>query len=395
MAYRTLIILFPLLFMVVSCGGAAGTPFQAVDEVVAIDLATSTPTEAAPVAEPPTSTPTAIVTASPTAIPGVESEPTEETPLDIPTSAPGQEPTVSPPSPTPLEEPTATPSLPPTPRVSGVAGFGNNLATTDKFLLNLSGVPAPPAGQTYQGWLMADDGTATSVGVFNVGSDGSVVLEWNSPNSENLLSHYAGFQVTLEPAGGSASPTGQVILTGGFDGQTLTNARRLFVKNESEPVTPLNTAFALGLMAQTDIALQHVQNAVNAAAIGALPETRTHLEHVVNILEGAVGPRFGDHDGNGNAENPGDGFGVIGYAGQMATLFNHQPAVVEAATGVTTQVSAIQDKALQVLTLDDMGTVTAQLAELQALANQLKADPVTQLYQAGQTAASFKVTPLE
>jgi hypothetical protein len=394
MAYRTLIILLPLLLMLVSCGGAAGAPSPAADEAVAIDLATSTPTEAAPVAEPPTSTPTAAVVPSPTATPEVEPEPTEETPLDTPTSVPDEEPTEeSPSSPTSVEEPTATP--PPAPRVSGTAGFGNNLATADKFLLNLTGVSAPPAGQAYQGWLMADDGTVTSVGVFNVGPDGSVVLEWNSPNSENILSRYSGFRVTLEPTGGSASPTGQVTLAGGLDGQTLTNARRLFVKNESEPATPLNTAFALGLMAQTDIALQHVQNAVNAAAIGALPETRTHLEHIVNILEGATGPRFGDHDGNGNAENPGDGFGVIGYAGQMAVLFNNQPAVVEAATRVKTQVSVVQDKALQILPIDDMGTVTAQLAELQALANQLKGGPITQLYQAGQEAASFRVASLE
>ena len=59
-------------------------------------------------------------------------------------------------------------------------------------------------------------------------------------------------------------------------------------------------AFVPGMMAQTDVGVQHVQNAVNAAAIGALPETRIHLEHIVNIFEGAAGPRFGDHDGNGN-----------------------------------------------------------------------------------------------
>jgi hypothetical protein len=185
-----------------------------------------------------------------------------------------------------------------------------------------------------------------------------------------------------------------VVLAGGLEGDALANAQRLFVKNESEPATPLNTAFALGLIAQTDVAVQHVQNATNAAAIGALPEMRTHLEHVVNIIEGAAGPRFGDHDGNGNAENPGDGFGVVGYAGQIGALSNNQ-AVAEAVATVQTQNAAIQDKALEIITIEDMGTATAQLGELKNMADQLRAGAVAGLYQVAQNGVGFEVTAVE
>jgi hypothetical protein len=243
--------------------------------------------------------------------------------------------------------------------------------------------------------LVADDGVTTSVGVINPQVDGSLALEWNSPNSQNLLGGYSHFQITLEPTGGSQSPDGQVVLVGGLEGEVLTNARRLFVKNDGEPATPLDTAFAVGLSAQSDLAVQHVQNAVNAAAIGALPEMRVHLEHVVNILDGADGPRFADHDGNGVAENPGDGFGVIGYSSQIAELLSDHEVVTAAAADVQTQSSAIQDKCLKILPVDDLAAVTAQLVELQALAEQLRSGPATGLYQAAQDSISFEVNSVE
>jgi len=269
------------------------------------------------------------------------------------------------------------------------------LAVADQFVLNLTGVPAPPDGQAYQAWLIADDGATTSVGVVSPGPDGSLTLAWNSPNSENLLGRYAHFQLSLEPAAGSPGPGDQVVLAGDLEGEALPHARRLFVKNEGEPATPLDTAFALGLKAQADVAVQHVQNAANAAAIGALPEMRLHLEHVVNILEGAAGPRFGDYNGNGVAENPGDGFGVIGYSSQMAQLLGGQGAVGAAAAAVQAQSAAIQDKCLEILPMDDMAAATAQLGGLQALAEQLKAGPVSGLYRAAQDAISFEVSPVE
>jgi hypothetical protein len=278
------------------------------------------------------------------------------------------------------------------PRGGGVAHFRDKLATADLFTLQLSGLSAPTGDQVYRAWLLSDDNAVIDLGTLNVNPDGSAALEWNSPNGENLLSRYSRVQITLEPAAGSATPTGEVVAAGELQDEALTNARRLFVKNDGEPTTPLNTAYALGLGAQSDVAIQHVQNAVNAAAIGALPEMRMHLEHVVNILEGAAGPRFSDYDGNGTAENPGDGFGVIGYAAQIADLLQEHETVVTAAADVKTQVAAIQDKALQILKLEDRAAVTAQLAELKTLADRMGADAIAGLYQAAQGAISFQIS---
>jgi hypothetical protein len=399
MKYSRASIFLILFLLLVSCGPtpeatvlpeSAATPEQATS-LAPTDTPVPTATLAPTVTPVPTATPESVQPAAPTPT-------TETSQADLPTStpmeAPTPTPTTVPPTATPTTAATPTPGLTPAPQAGGVAGFRDNLAVADQFILNLTDVSMPAEGQVYQGWLVGDDGATTSVGVLNLSPDGSVSLEWNSPASENLLSRYVRFQVTLEPSGGSPSPTGQVVLVGGLEGQKLTNARRLFVRNGGEPATPLDTAFALGLRSQTDVAVQHVQNAANAAAIGALPEMRFHLEHVVNILEGAAGPRFGDHDGNGVAENPGDGFGVIGYSSQIAQLFSDQPPVTSAASDVQAQSAVIEDKCLEILTIQDMAAAAAQLGELKALADQLKAGPMTSLYQAAQGAISFSVSPV-
>lgn len=283
----------------------------------------------------------------------------------------------------------------PTSASGGTAGFRDQLAVADQFFLTLSAVPAPPDGQTYQGWLLGDDGTTLSTGIISLAPDGSAALTWNSPTSENLLSRYARFQITLEPSAGSATPTGKVVFSGGLEGVALENARQLFVRNDGEPATPLDTAFALGLRAETELAVQHVTNAVNAAAIGALDEMRAHLEHVINILEGASGPHFGDHDGHGTAENPGDGFGVVGYAAQIAILLAGPNHVGETVTTIQAQITLIQDKCLEILQLEDATAAAAQLGELQALFEPFKTGPVTSLYQAAQESVRFEVAPPE
>lgn len=276
--------------------------------------------------------------------------------------------------------------------INGTAVFRDQLAVADQFVAALTAVPAPPTGQAYQGWLVSDDGAFLSLGMLPVSADGRINLTWNSPSGENLLSRYARFQITLEPEAGGANPTGNVLAAGGLPGEALVNARRLFVKNEGEPATPLNTAFAPGLLAETEIAAQHVQNAINAAAIGAQAEMRTHLEHVVNILEGMEGARYGNHDGHGTAENPGDGFGVLGYAGQVAQMLAGQETAAESFAAIQSQITAVQDKCLEILPMSDTAAAATQLHEAEALMTHLQDDLVAALYQAAQESVQFEVT---
>jgi plastocyanin len=59
-----------------------------------------------------------------------------------------------------------------------------------------------------------------------------------------------------------------------------------------------------------------------------LTDARRHAEHLINLVEGKHGSDYGDTDGNGNVEDPGDGTGALVYLdhtladGKLSTKFN-------------------------------------------------------------------------
>src|SRR5688572_2888578 len=71
-------------------------------------------------------------------------------------------------------------------------------------------MPPLKAERTYQLWLTRD-GHDTSGAVFSVDEDGYRGVRIVAP--ESLLT-YSGIRVTIEPAGGSAAPTGEQVLDG-------------------------------------------------------------------------------------------------------------------------------------------------------------------------------------
>jgi anti-sigma-K factor RskA len=66
-------------------------------------------------------------------------------------------------------------------------------------------LPTPAKGQCYQVWRVAADGTKSSAGVFTPGPDGRVVAVLEAaPDTD-------GFVITLEPPGGSKTPSGPMV----------------------------------------------------------------------------------------------------------------------------------------------------------------------------------------
>jgi hypothetical protein len=309
--------------------------------------------------------------------------------------------------------PTAPQNTIPSGALTGTARFRDRLAVADQVVVQLTGAPALSGDQAYQGWLLADDGvTALSLGMLSRSADGAIALEWNSPTSENLLSRYARFQATIELSKGSAKPTGKVAFAGGLSGDALTVARQLFapaVAQSAASADPYGSEYggsaaqttvrgapaALGLKTQTEIAAQHLQNAVNAAAIGSLKETHVHLEHVINILEGKKGARFGDHDGDGVAQNPGDGYGAQAYAAEVVKALGAANDVGDTERALQAQIKTIEERCLALMKMNDAASASPSLRELKGLMDQLKAEPVAKLYQAAQAKLVFSVVAVK
>ena len=84
-----------------------------------------------------------------------------------------------------------------------------------KAVLYASGLPRPPAGRDYQLWVIEGQ-TPRSEGVFPVDAQGRathVLPEVPAPGG------VGAFAVTLEPAGGVAQPTGNMVLLGAVEAQ--------------------------------------------------------------------------------------------------------------------------------------------------------------------------------
>jgi hypothetical protein len=355
----------------------------------------SSPTATQPPTVQPTEPPTAQLTprlAQPTE-PPVQATPRQAQDEAAPPAMPTDTPALTQSEPTATLAPTDMPQPTPTtaPADQGRVAFRDALAVADQLVLNAGNLTLPPEGFVYEGWLIADDGTETSTGVFDVGADGSVDYAWTSPSGENLLARYAWFAITIEPLNDSdPHPSSQVPFRGVPSPDALAAARRVFAANDGEPATPRNVSYGQGLLTQNQVAGEHAFNAVNAAAIGAFAEMRAHCEHLINTIEGVGGARYADYNGDGRAENPGDGFGALAYARQIAALLPDASADLGEVEGL---LIAIQDKAQQVVEAPDVAAAQPLLDELKSLVEQLTNQAAPAFYAAAQDAASYSFAP--
>ncbi|MBN2548167.1 MAG: hypothetical protein JXB15_03345 [Anaerolineales bacterium] len=300
---------------------------------------------------------------------------------------------------TPQAAPTATftpaATLPPTPAIPpgfqpNTAYFRDRLAVMDAFILYLTGVTQPPAGQVYQAWLFTPTGEALNLGApEGPDADGLLSLDWASPSSENLAGRYTRFQLTLESAAGGSQPAGQVAYAGELDEAALPTITRLFVRNDGEPATPQETALAAGLQAGMRQVLQLISSAASAAQSGGQAEMRLNLEQVINLLEGAQGAYYQDYDGDGTVGDPGDGFGVKGYAWETAILLGEQadPAL----KAFDDQANGLQELCAQLIQLASLDQAAEQMNALQQAAKTLQNGPTADLYGLAQAQLSFAV----
>ena len=95
-----------------------------------------------------------------------------------------------------------------------------------------------------------------------------------------------------------------------MDPGALTQLRRLLMR---WPDLRYGTASLQGLRQLTTNAEAQAAVQREAAANGDPVAMRRKAEHLVNLVEGSRGASAGDLDGDGRAEDPGDGVGWLPY----------------------------------------------------------------------------------
>ena len=168
---------------------------------------------------------------------------------------------------------------------------------SDRLIIALTGVTAPSFGEL-RGYLVKDDGTtATALGVLPV-VDGAINTTWDSPTQENIIGNYRTFRITRE----------EVYAEAALPAQALAHIRHVVYQRSD---TPGNIGYAVGLVQQAEALLTHATNAKTWADQNDLGEAKRHTEHAINILVGEDSPLFKDWNGDGQVQNPGDGFGIL------------------------------------------------------------------------------------
>jgi hypothetical protein len=110
------------------------------------------------------------------------------------------------------------------------------------------------------------------------------------------------------PEAAAATEIANVLMTGALPPQALVHIRHVLVTFDT---TPNKTGFALGLRQEADEIRRHAELLKKTFDAGDLDGERRHAEHLINMIEGRQGEHFGDSDGNGTIQNPGDGFGIL------------------------------------------------------------------------------------
>lgn len=95
-------------------------------------------------------------------------------------------------------------------------GYGKIIWDTEnqQAVLQLANIPAPPVDKDYQLWLIKDDQSPVSAGVFNFVESSEELFFKVEQLNESPSPEQNTFAVTLEPKGGVPQPTGSMFLLG-------------------------------------------------------------------------------------------------------------------------------------------------------------------------------------
>ena len=268
--------------------------------------------------------------------------------------------------------PAAPGGVPPVPAAPAVQGEGTAVVFDDQRLsdavaFRMDGVSAVAPGKVYVGWLVSDDGSLKfSTGSMTVRPDGILEHTFDS-NSKgytgaNLIDIYSKIVITVEEAGAKKfdAPAGVPAFSDEVPLGAMEHIRHLLTNWPSGASKGILT----NLNEQLEVALFHAKLADGSQTLDGV---RQHAEHVVNILEGSQGPNYGDLDGNGAAEDPGDGVGALTHAadrkhGAFASsqapddrqVTGHAELVLSHAERAEQLASLARDVALQVLDAADV-----------------------------------------
>lgn len=128
--------------------------------------------------------------------------------------------------------------------------------------------------------------------------------------------------------------------------------------------------------------LIHAAELSDSTERGNLQTVRRHAEHLVNLIEGESGANYGDLDGDGFLEDPGDGIGLLTYL-QSAVSVSLDDTTESLAAEISDLLETIDELALGVLAAKELNSVREPVKEVDRLTQRVNGEDVAQLLAGG------------
>ncbi len=128
--------------------------------------------------------------------------------------------------------------------------------------------------------------------------------------------------------------------------------------------------------------LIHAAELSESAGRGNLQTVRRHAEHLINLIEGESGEHYGDLDGDGFLEDPGDGIGLLNYL-QSAASVSDDEQTKSLAAEILDLLQNIDELTLSVLVANDLNSVSTTVEEVDSLAQRLSGEDIALLLAGG------------
>ena len=273
----------------------------------------------------------------------------------------------------------------------GLLRFQDGSAQADQVTFSSGSLPPPPEGSHYEAWLIAEDGeTLLSLGVIQFDAGNRASLTFVDPAGRNLISYYHGIEITIEPSpDNNPNPSNEVAFSAILPPGGFSHVRHLLSAFSD---TPNQTPFVRGLEADTRLLNDLAQTMLASFEAGDQSNIRLLAEQMLNLILGAQSPARKDWNGDGNIDDPSDGFGLLlngSNGGYIQGTFSHanlsatSPDATEnmlihgehvkiAATNVSEWMPRLRDQLIVVIESASLAEAEGAIRQVVVLAGQIR-----------------------
>jgi len=245
----------------------------------------------------------------------------------------------------------------------GLLRFQDATAHADQVTLTTSGMPLPPEGSQYEAWLIQDDGEQrVSIGIIQFDSNSKGALTYVDSQGRNLSGLYHALEITTEPnPDNNPIPSNDIAFASVLPRAGYTHVRHLLAAFSGNPN---EIGFIHGLDAETKSISDSAVALLASLEAGDEASVRLQAEQMLNMIVGNQSPDHKDWNGDGNVDNPSDGFGLLlngDNEGYIQGTFTH--ANLSGTSGDATENMLVHGEHVKI-SAQNVGEWTPQLRDI-------------------------------